>query len=79
MYILPSIWVFRTPNAGRNMLFQRFLGKNPENRKKKQEIWRKICQKNILILHYADWVLYFQKNHIFGGKNTFLQAPVIRK
>ena len=38
LYISTSVWVLRTPNAGQNGHFQRFLCKKP---KKKQEICSK--------------------------------------
>ena len=40
LYILTSVWVLHTPNAGGNSYFQRFLCKKP----KKQEICNKFLK-----------------------------------
>ena len=49
LYILVSVWVLRTPNAGRNSHFQRFLCKKP----KKARILQQISAKNRVFLHFT--------------------------
>ena len=44
LYILTSLWVLRTPNTGRNMLFQHFSAKKA----KKEEHWGKYSKNGAL-------------------------------
>ena len=41
LYILTSVWLLRTPNAGQNGHFQRFLCKKPKKARNLQQILAK--------------------------------------
>ena len=57
LYILNSIWMLCTPNAGQIILFQHFFVLKAEKRKKKHDICCKIQQKTVF--------------HQCSGANTF--------
>ena len=63
LYISTSVWVLRTPNAGRNSHFQCFLRKKA---KKRQEICSKILQKTrFLSLHHNAGQLFYSQKRLF--------------
>ena len=70
LYILTSVWVVRTPNAGQNSNYQHFLCKKA---KKSKKFAAKFCKKQVFLsLHQnAGWLFYSLKMGFFL-KNTFL-------
>ena len=75
LYILTSVWVLRTPNAGRNSHFQRFCCK----KLKKQEICSKFLQKTVFLSlrQNAGRLFYSQKNKLFSLKRHFYLLKVV--
>ena len=76
LFVLTSVWVLRTPNAGQNMLFKCFFAKKlkicfgVKNSKKfgnKQIFYKIVCKSQLFV---GKTVFLEKKAHFFGNKTV---------